>query len=312
MAHHYTLYIDEAGDPKVDRLKPEFPQGNSEWLCLGGYLIRAEAETDLERRRDSILAEVGGRPGNELHYKKLSLKNRKTAVERLTDRTFSARGFVICSYKHTMLNHSNVRAAKASANPKDVMYNFVCRLLLERATRYVRLSATRHGIDKPILRIVMASRTGHRFGHFKAYVQQLIYQATAGSTYLNTRAVDASVLSVSQIARIPASQSAGVQLADCMTSAFFQSLEKSSPTYDTGAARNLLPLMAERSTRLSASRNCANEGVTLYPATKAVHLISEEQASFFKHFGYDLDSLKRRLPTQNNQQASQEERIWGR
>ena len=310
MDHHYTLYIDEAGDPKVDQLKPEYPEGNSEWLCLGGYLIRAEAEADLDRRRDKILVEVGSKPCNELHYKKLSLKNRMIAVRLLTDPTFSARGFIICSYKRTMLNHSNERAAKVSANPKDVMYNFVCRLLLERATKYVRLSATRHGVDRPVLRIVMASRTGHHFGRFKAYVQQLINQATAGSTYLDTRAIDATVLRWSEIARVPASQSAGVQLADCMTSAFFQSLEQSSPTYDTEIAKNLLPLMAERGTREGRSKNCANEGVTLYPATRAAHLISPEQASFFTYFGYDLDHLKRRQPTRHNQTISQAERIW--
>lgn len=58
--YNYTLFVDEAGDDKVDRLKPDFESGNSEWLCLGGYLVRAEIEADLDRRRDTILKAIGG------------------------------------------------------------------------------------------------------------------------------------------------------------------------------------------------------------------------------------------------------------
>ena len=223
MAHHYTLFIDEAGDDKVDRLKPDSPDGNSEWLCLGGYLVRAEVEPDLDRRRDEILLSFGGQRGGVLHYRNLKPKNRLLAAQKLASRDYPARGFVVCSYKKTMIGHHNERAASASGNPRDVLFNFVGRLLLERATHYVVNTAPRHGIRDPVLRIVMASRKGHHFGRFKAYLAQLMNQAVAGTTYLNTREIKAGVLRWNEIERATASQVAGLQLADVLVSAFFLS-----------------------------------------------------------------------------------------
>ncbi len=312
MVHHYILFIDEAGDDKVERLKPDSAEGNSEWLCLGGYLVRAEVESDLDRRRDEILLAIRGQPGGVLHYRNLKKWNRPKAAKKLASPDFAARGFVVCSCKKTMLNHHNERAAAASGNQRDYLYNFVTRLLLERVTRYVANTAPRHGIEKPVLRIVMASRKGHHFGQFKAYVLKLINQATGGTTYLATREIDASVLRYNLIERAPASQMAGLQLADVMVSAFFQSIEQASPHYADKVALHLWPLMAERKAQFSRRLNKSNEGVTFYPDRQAVHLLTEEQATFFEHFGYDMAWLKSCRAQKKVQTFTQAERMWSR
>lgn len=310
LAHHYTLFIDEAGDDKVDRLKPDSPDGNSEWLCLGGYLVRAEHEPDLGRRRDEILLSFGGQKGGVLHYRNLKPKNRLLAAQKLASHDYPARGFVVCSYKKTMIGHHNERAASASGNPRDVLFNFVGRLLLERVTHYLVNSAPRHGIRDPVLRIVMASRKGHHFGQFKAYLAQLMYQAVAGTTFLNTREIKANVLRWNEIDRATASQVAGLQLADVLVSAFFQSIERASPHYGDKVARCLLPLMAERATRPGVPKSRANEGVTFYPAGKVAKLLTDEQGEFFAHFGYDIGALKGQKAVNHVQTLSQAERMW--
>ncbi|MDR0808271.1 MAG: DUF3800 domain-containing protein [Gemmobacter sp.] len=311
LVHHYTLFIDEAGDDKVDRLKPDSPNGNSEWLCLGGYLVRAELEPDLDRRRDEILRSFGGQRGGVLHYRNLKPKNRLLAARKLASRDYPARGFVVCSYKKTVSGYHNTRAASAAGNPRDVLFNFVVRLLLERATHYVvNFAAPRHGIRDPVLRIVMASRKGHHFGRFKAYLAQLMYQAVAGTTYLNTRTIRAEVLRWNKIDRAAASQVSGLQLADVLVSAFFQSIERVSPHYDDKVARCLLPLMAEQAARPGVSVSRANEGVTFYPAVKVARLLTAEQSSFFAQFGYDMDKLKGRNAVNHVQALSQAERMW--
>lgn len=310
LAHHYTLFIDEAGDDKVDRLKPDSPDGNSEWLCLGGYLVRAELEPDLDRRRDEILLSFGGQKGGVLHYRNLKPKNRLLAVQKLASRDYPARGFVVCSYKKTMIGYHNELAASASGNPRDILFNFVGRLLLERATHYVVNAAPRHGICDPILRVVMASRKGHHFGQCKAYLAQLMNQAVAGTTFLNTREIKADVLRWNEIDRATGSQVAGLQLADVLVSAFFQSIERASRHYGDKVARCLLPLMAERVARPGGQTSRANEGVTFYPATRVAKLLTNEQSAFFAHFGYDMDSLKRRKALNHVQPLSQAERMW--
>lgn len=312
MDYHYTLFIDEAGDDKVRRLKPEFPDGNSEWLCLGGYLIRATAETELDRRRDEIILSIGGQAGGFLHYRNLKPKNREVAAKKLATRAFAARGFVVCSCKKTMLGHGNPKAAAASGDQRDYLYNFVVRLLLERVTRYVVNAAPRHGIENPVLRIVMASRKGHHFGQFKSYVLKLINQAIGGTTYLDTREIDASVLRYDLIDRACASQMAGLQLADTLVSAFFQSIEQASPHYAEKVALHLWPLMAERKAQYSRRLNKSNEGVTFYPPAQVVHLLTPEQATFFEHFGYNIAWLKSRKAQKNVQTFTQAERLWSR
>ena len=286
--HHYTLFVDEAGDDKVDQLKPCHKDGNSEWLCIGGYLVRADQESDLERRRDEILTSFGGQAGGTLHYKKLKAKNRISTAKRLAKRDFSARGFVVCSYKQTMIGYENPRAAAAATgNPRDVLYNFVSRLLL-------------------------ASRRGHHFGRFKAYVIQLKNQAVAGTTYLDAREIDPSVLCSDQILRLPASESPGLQLADTLVSAFFQSIEQASPNYTDQPALHLKPLMAEREKRFRGQRRYNNEGVTLYPAKDAIHSLTAQQCGFFEAFGYDPEWLKSRPRERRSQQFSQSQRMWSK
>lgn len=310
--YNYTLFVDEAGDDKVDRLKPDFESGNSEWLCLGGYLVRAEIEADLDRRRDAILKAIGGQPGGVLHFKNLHPKNRSKAVNALVTKANSARGFVVCSYKRTMLNHRNDRAAAASSNQRDYLYNWVTRLLLERVTHYVANHARRNGIERPILRIVMASRKGHHFGQFKAYMQQKINQATAGTTYLATRDIDPAVLRYNLIDRATASKLPGLQLADVLVSAFFQSIEQTSPHYADKVALQLFPLMAERKTTSGRKRRKDGEGVTFFPPMEAVHFLTPEQSAFFEHFGYDLAWLKSPKAQKKVLRFTQAERMWSR
>lgn len=312
MGHQYTLFIDEAGDDKVERLKPGCPEGNSEWLCLGGYLVRAEAEAELDGRRDEILTSIGGKAGGVLHYRNLKPKNRTLAAQKLVTRTYTARGFVVCSCKKTMLGHGNSRAAAASGAHGDYLYNWVTRLLLERVTRYIANASPRHGVENPVLRIVMASRRGHHFGHFKAYILQLINQATAGTTFLATREIDANALRYNLIDRAPASQLAGLQLADVLVSAFFQSIEQKSPHYADKVALHLLPLMAERKVPRGRPASKANEGVTFFPDKQVVHLLTPEQAMFFAHFGYDMAWLKSRKVQKAVQAFTQAERLWSR
>ncbi|WP_282602980.1 DUF3800 domain-containing protein [Paracoccus sp. PARArs4] len=312
MDHHYTLFIDEAGDDKVKHLKPSVVDGNSEWLCLGGYLIRAEAEPDLDRRRDEILRSIGGQPGGVLHFQKLHPKNRVKATQTLATRTNSARGFVVCSCKRTMLNHHNARAAAVTSNQRDYLYNWVVRLLLERVTAYVANHAQRHGIKKPVLRIVMASRRGHHFGQFKAYVQQLINQATAGTTYLSTRQIVAEVLRYNLIELAHAPTQPGLQLADVLVSAFFQSIEQASPHHADKVAMHLRPLMAERRTASGRQTRRDGEGVTFFPDRRAVHLLTADQTKFFEHFGYDMGWLKSRKAQKHKQHLTQAQRMWSR
>lgn len=288
MAAQYTLYVDEAGDDKAHSLKPENPTGNSEWLCLGGYLVKSERNELLEGWKDGLLRSFGGQTGNPLHFRNYKPWNRVKIAKGLAE--LPARGFVVCSYKHTMIGHNNSKAEAAGneSSNRQYLYNFVVRLLLERVTTFVGDHAALHNISNPKIQIVMASRRGHHFGHLKAYIHQIIQQAKAGRTFLDTREILPDLLSWNLIDRIAASQSPGCQLADALVSSVFQSIETLSPNRSDEPARHLKKMIATKQRSWSKTRQRANEGMTLYPASKALPKLTADQVKFFNFFGYTL------------------------
>lgn len=298
MAYQYILFVDEAGDDKVDSLKPENPNGNSEWLCLGGYVVRAAVEPELDSRRDELLRLIGGQSGGVLHFKNYKSKNRAKICEKLSQ--YRARAFVVCSFKRTMIGHSNPRAASAGGDERQILYNFVTRLLLERVTDFVKSDAEEKGYADPVLKIVMASRKGHHFGHFKDYVRKLLKQAANGTTHLDTREIAHEVLRYDQIERAPASSLAGLQLADTVVSATFQSIERLSPGYADKPALKLKRLIAKKQHHPAYPAKAANVGMTLFPATKLLDALSDDQWEFFSSFGYDREYLRRKLARREN------------
>lgn len=286
--YQYILYVDEAGDDKVQNLKPEHPTGNSEWLCLGGYLVRTDSVDTLDGIRDRIVCSIGGTSGQPLHFRNYKPKNMSKVCKELA--THSARVFVVCSLKKTMLGHRNERAEAAGSysSNQQYLYNFVVRLLLERATEFVESDAKSKGIAAPKLKILMATRRGHHFGHFKAYVLQLKRQAQSRKTFLDTREVRPDVLDYDLIDRMPASKSSGLQLADVVVSSVFQSIEQLSKGYRGQPAKHLKSIVAGKRYRPSGKLYRRNEGLTLFHTSKAPKLLSTEQAQFFQHFGFDF------------------------
>lgn len=75
-------------------------------------------------------------------------------------------------------------------------------------------------------------------------------------------------------------QNAGLQLADIVASAFYQSVETSTRRWETRHAKILAPIMAKE-------RNVvADFGLALQPTNPNDLNISEDQKQIFKHFGY--------------------------
>lgn len=294
MEYNYTLLVDEAGDDKVRNLKPSDPNGNSEWLCIGGYLVRSGDERLLDTRRNDLVKSIGGIAGQALHFRKYKRKNRLLICDKLS--TYPARAFVVCSFKETMSGYRNPRAeaAATSLSQEQYLYNFVVRLLLERVTEFVSEDANRNRIAPAKIRIVMASRKGHHFGHFKAYVYQLINQAKSNRTFLNTREIKADHLSYSLIERAPASTMAGLQLADVVVSSVFQSIERASPNFTDKPAKRLRRLFAARKSKNGRNSRRNGFGLTFYPKEAALRIDTEQEA-FFKFFDYDFVWLRKQI-----------------
>jgi Protein of unknown function (DUF3800) len=285
--YDYVLYVDEAGDDGLRAFRPEDENGCSEWLCIGGYLVRAEVDVTLSSFLQSIRKHIGATQSRTLHYKDLSFSKRMAVCSALPDG--KARAFSVCSYKRTLSGHSNSRAAAAHGGNSQWLYNFLIRLLLERVTDFCWRDSLSKGAERPQpIKIVFSHRGGHRYGQMKAYFELLKLQAVANTTFLDRRVIRPEMLRFSLVDYLPHYQMAGLQLADIVSSAFYQGLNTHSKNWSCEPAQALARIVAKEELGGTMGKTFADYGVTLVPKPYRVNL-DERQRRLFTAFGYRFE-----------------------
>lgn len=108
--YEYVLFIDEAGDDGLNRVRPIDVDGASEWLIIGAILIRKSKEDQLGEWLKSIKEDINSTQSSNLHYKNLSPKKRLRACELLSKKDCVF--FSVSSNKKNMRGHRNEKAEK--------------------------------------------------------------------------------------------------------------------------------------------------------------------------------------------------------
>lgn len=275
-SYEYILYIDEAGDDGLARIRPVDPNGASEWLCVGGFLTRSNYEAEAVEWVKNLRTQIDATQGPSLHYRKLSPTKKDAACAFLAK--LPVKAFVVCSHKLNMKGHQNSRAA--IRNGKQWFYNYCVRLLMERATEMCLKDSLKHFGQARPLRVIFSQRGGHNYGQTKAYWEILKRQAAGGTTVLNKREIRHQVLRFNLVDYVPHEQNAGLQLADIVASAFYQAVETSGRWFEVRHAKILEPIMAKE-------RNVvADFGLALQPTNPRDLNLTEDQKTIFRHFGY--------------------------
>lgn len=273
----FLIYIDEAGDPGLAKVKPIDPNGASEWLVMSAVVIRIDRERDLVDWVKNIRSAVGSRQGSTLHYRNLSLSKKCTACSELAK--LPLRGFVVLSNKKNMRQHKNTNAENKYPT-KQWFYNYCTRLLLERVSEFCEaMSIKEHGIPHKA-KIIFSKRGGHSYRHVQTYLELLKIKHDQGQTYLPKREIKWTVIDHELIEDIPHYANAGVQLADLVASAFYQAADTSGSKWTIEPATYLLPRMASR------NGIYADYGVSLQPAPPWRAGLNTDQRLIFKHFGF--------------------------
>lgn len=274
---YYIAYIDEAGDPGLNTVRPIDPNGSSEWLALGAVLIQAARGPELVEWVRKIRAAINLRQRPDLHFRKLSPDRRIIVCQHIAD--LALRGFVLLSNKKNMRRHRNTAAERFPS--QEWYYNFCVRLLLERVTDFVeRRSIKDYGEPRP-LKLILSERGGIKYIYMKAYHQVIAKQSAAGALYLPKRDVKWSVMDHRLTEVIAHNRNPGLQLADAVTSAFYRAADALGPgKWDVEPARALMPRMAtERGVY-------ADYGVALQPTPPRRAMLTEEQQVIFRDYGY--------------------------
>jgi hypothetical protein len=124
-----------------------------------------------------------------------------------------------------MKGYVNERASAAKINVIAWFYCWLMRVLVERVTDYChRKSISHHGEIKTV-RFEVSSRGGVKLPDVVTYLKYLKDQDEFGMLYNDYWVPRWPVMDFAQIHAYPAKARAGLQLADCVASAFFSGLE---------------------------------------------------------------------------------------
>lgn len=276
MDYEYVLYVDEAGDDGLSKVKPIDLNGASEWLVITGLMIRAQDESNCRKWLAEVRQDIAATQSSTLHFRRLSPSKQRRAAEMLAE--LPVRVFSVCSNKKNMRGYRNERASLAGG--KQWFYNWVVRIMMERSTNYCADNSFKKLGKLTKMKVVFSARGGHSYGQTKAYWELLRFQKMTGRTYLNWRTMNHDVLSFDLVDYVPHYMHAGLQLADIAASAFYQAVETSSTRWSLEPAKALEPRMARREGKV------ADVGLVLQPHDIDKIGLSGDQRSIFEYYGY--------------------------
>ena len=285
----FVAYIDEAGDEGFGRLAAGPVGGQSRWLVIGACILSRENDLKLPALRDRIVKRFARRQTRDLHFRDLKHPQKIVTCQEIA--AFPLEVCVTLSHKVTIPGTRFEEAFKK----KGYLYNYLVRWLLERIT--TACAETSHPAACS-LKLVFSRRSGTNYQTMKEYLELM---RDGREVMQPVRSSNWKVLNVADIAVENHSKWAGLQIADCVTSAFFLAVEPNVyGNYEPAYAQ----LLKDRVLR-AKSGSALNRGVTPVPSFFKCSA-DAAQLEFFKSFVKQVgrpsapDHIARMLPPEGN------------
>jgi hypothetical protein len=211
MAIEFVAYIDEAGDEGFGKLSAGPIGGQSRWLLLGACMAHREDDLKFPIWRDRILSRFPKHKARDLHFRDLKHAQKVVVCQEIAKLPVSA--CLVCSHKATIPGTK----WEAVFKKKQYLYNYLIRWLLERVTDY----CAAYGPEVSV-KVIFSRRTGTDYQIMRDY---LALMRDGRELIRPVRSIVWRVLDIDKIAVENHAKWAGLQIADCLTSAFFSALE---------------------------------------------------------------------------------------
>ena len=252
--------------------------GASEWMTIGGILTRKKYEAKTVEWVRDVRTKINATQGPALHFRNLSPTKKIAACKYIAE--LPVVGFCVATHKVNMKGYRNIRAERHQS--QEWFYNWCLRLLFERATALVHRQSLREFGEARRLKVVLAERGGHLYGQTAAYIFKLQNQARTSTAVLQKRQIHPDVLDFKLITSADANSTAGAQLADVISSAFYTAVRRTATSGPfTEPAKHLSPIMPREN-------GCVSDfGLVLQPPSYKTNL-HHEQREIFRHYGYVL------------------------
>lgn len=260
---HFTVYIDEAGDEGFGKLAAGPVGGQSRWLALGACVVTRENDLKLPTWRDAILARFPRRQTRDLHFRNLKHDQKIVVCQEMAKLPIGI--CVTLSHKVTIPGGRYEKTFKQSG----YLYNYLIRWLLERISRACFQKSSPENCK---IRIVFSRRGGT---NYQGMIDYFKLMRDGNEVMRPARRIVWDTIDFADIFVENHSKWAGLQFADCATSAYFNAVEPNFyGNYEPSYANILTPrLLKENGTALNA-------GLTIVPS-RAAGMLDQSQAEFF-------------------------------
>lgn len=287
----FYLFIDEAGDEGIDRVRPAHPDGASEYFVLAGVLISASRLFELHEAVRKTKAGLGLGYDQEIHFRDLDHEQQIKAIQSIAD--FRMGVVCVASNKSNLMGYRNprveatileqVRSGRFKPKKRNWLYNQSIRYLLETASaecaRYVSASSNR----PRKIEIVFSHRKEFDYAQTRAYLELLRVRSNSRGRFNNLHSINWTTVSPYLLRSAKAKEESGLEFADCIASAIYRSLDENwfgnpaPPFLQTLSAKFLHPV---------GTKSPKGYGFKLLPRPFGAQL-SSTQADALGAVGYD-------------------------
>jgi hypothetical protein len=233
MKNGFLLFIDEAGDEGLDRVRPLDPNGASEYFVLAGVLVRTTRYAELVQSFNAVKISIGKKPSEVIHFRDLTEDQRKLVVKQIGRLKVGL--VAIVSNKRNMLRYRNTRCetkifeiVKGRQQPKkqNWFYNNLFRYLLERASEECAKWTHKAFGEVRTVKVIFSRRKEFSYAQTRAYLYKLKVERRDANYFNNKRQPDWTVLDIPSIESKKDKDETGLQIADCVASAIYRSIDE--------------------------------------------------------------------------------------
>lgn len=224
---------------------------------LGAIIVRESYDKTLPQVRDQILARFPEKKKRHLHWVNFNHEQRVVVMDDIAKLRLGV--CLALSHKVTI---PGTRYATTFSQPQ-YLYNYLVRFLLERLIPAAQKAAP----GNARLKLVFSKKGGTNYQTMAEYLHKL---ASGADIVKAPRHTNWGILDIDGIRVENHTKMAGLQLADCTTSAFFNALEPNRfDNYEPSYARKLIGKLVNP------------DGLTVVPNLKAARP-DDKQLAFLK------------------------------
>jgi hypothetical protein len=288
----FTLYIDEAGDEGVSRVRPIDTDGASEYFVLAGVLVQSARVLDLNDHVAKMQSAANLAKGSEIHFRDLAADEQLAVVRSASE--FKAGLLCVTSNKRNMRRYRNKRVeasvletkrnGKIAPQKYNWFYNHTVRYLLEAASKECARWSPRIRSRRPKIDIVFSLRKEFSYSQMSAYLEYLRTKGGSGP-FNNLHNIDWSVVSPYLVRAEKAKDVPGLQFADCVASAVYRAVDAD---WFGDTVPEYLELLGPRFLKATGAETARGHGFKLLPRDFSAPLTTG-QTRAFRAVGYSFE-----------------------